>query len=95
MSARQMGRRLQSQKREQKRRIYGRTKPGTLLKHRIPLKTDSWNVQAPGFSEVNLVSHSGNSAEKELAHTLNPTDIHAGWTESRALLGKSETAVPV
>ena len=93
MSARQMDRRLQNRKRAQKRKIYGRTKPGTLLKHHIPLKTDSWNVQAPGFTEVDLVSHSGDSAEGEFAHTLNLTDIHTGWTESRALLGKSEIAV--
>jgi len=93
MSARQMDRRLQSRKREQKRKIYGRTKPGTLLKHHIPVKTDSWDVQVPGFTEVDLVSHSGNSAEGEFAHSLNLTDIHTGWTESRALLGKSEIAV--
>src|SRR5215472_11371508 len=93
MSARQMDRRLQNRKREQKRKIYGRTKPGTLLKHHIPLKTDSWDVKAPGFAEVDLVSHSGNSADGEFAHTLNLTDIHTGWTESRALLGKSEIAV--
>jgi hypothetical protein len=40
-----------------------------------------------------LVSHSGDSADGEFAHTLNLTDIHKGWTESRALLGKSEIAV--
>ena len=66
---------------------------GTLLKHHIPIKTDSWDVKAPGFAEVHLVSHSGNSGEGEFAHTLNLTDIHSGWTESRALLGKSEIAV--
>jgi len=93
MSARQMDRRLQSRKRQLKRKIYGRTKPGTLLKHHIPVKTDSWDVEVPGFTEVDLVSHSGNSADGEFAHTLNVTDIHTGWTESRALLGKSEIAV--
>jgi len=93
MSARQMDRRLQSRKRQLKRKIYGRTKPGTLLKHHIPVKTDSWDVQVPGFTEVDLVSHSGNSADGEFVHTLNLTDIHTGWTESRALLGKSEIAV--
>jgi transposase InsO family protein len=93
MSARQMDRRLQSRKRQQKRKIYGRTKPGALLKHHIPIKTDSWDVKAPGFTEVDLVSHSGDSADGEFAHTLNLTDIHTGWTESRALLGKSEMAV--
>ena len=40
-----------------------------------------------------MVSHSGNSAEGEFAHRLNLTDIHTGWTESAALLGKSEVAV--
>jgi transposase InsO family protein len=93
MSARQMDRRLQGRKREQKRKIYGRTKPGTLLKHHIPVKTDSWDVKEPGFAEVDLVSHSGNSGEGEFAHTLNLTDIHSGWTESSAVLGKSEVAV--
>jgi transposase InsO family protein len=93
MSARQMDRRLQSRKREQKRKIYGRTRPGALLKHHIPVKTDSWDVGTPGFAEVDLVSHSGNSGEGEFAHTLNLTDIHTGWTESQALLGKSEIAV--
>jgi len=93
MSARQMDRRLQSRKREQKRKIYGRTKPGTLLKHHIPVKTDSWDVKGPGFAEIDLVSHSGNSADGEFAHTLNLTDIYSGWTESQAVLGKSEIAV--
>lgn len=93
MSARQMDRRLASRKREQKRRIYGRTKPGTLLKHHIPIKTDAWNVTVPGYVEADLVSHSGNAAEGEFAHTLNLTDIFSGWTESRALLGKGEIGV--
>ena len=93
MSSRQMDRRLQGRKREQKRKIYGRTKPGTLLKHHIPVKTHSWDVEAPGFAEIDLVSHSGNAAEGEFAHTLNLTDIYSGWTESRGLLGKSEVAV--
>jgi transposase InsO family protein len=93
ISARQMDRRLQANKQQQKRRLYGRTKPGTLLKHHIPVKTDSWDVTRPGFTEIDLVSHSGNSADGEFAHTLNLTDIDSGWTESRALLGKSQVAV--
>jgi hypothetical protein len=93
MSARQLDRRLQSRQREQKRNIYGRTQPGARLKHHLPIKTDSWDVKAPGFTEVAWVAHAGDSAEGELAHTLNLTDIHPGWTESRGLLGKSELAV--
>ena len=93
ISARQIDRRLQAKKNQCKRRSYGRTKPGTLLKHHIPVKTDSWDVTTPGFTEIDLVSHSGNSGEGEFAYTLNLTDIHSGWTESRALLGKSQVGV--
>jgi hypothetical protein len=70
ISPRQIGRRLQAARTQRRRRIYGRTKPGYLLKHQIPVKTDRWDVQSPGFTEVDLVSHSGNSASGEFAHTL-------------------------
>ena len=46
ISARQIDRRLQAKKRHLKRRLYGRTKPGTLLKHHIPIKTDAWEVRS-------------------------------------------------
>src|SRR5271165_6524634 len=48
IGARQIDRRLQAKKQAQRRRIYGRTKPGCLLKHQIPVKTDSWDVKTPG-----------------------------------------------
>jgi hypothetical protein len=54
MSARQMDRRLASRKRKKTRSMYGKTKPGTLLKHHIPIKTDHWDVEAPGFTKEQL-----------------------------------------
>src|SRR5260370_19916753 len=93
ISPRQMDRRLAAKKNQQRRRIYGRTKPGYLLKHHIPVKTDSWDVKSPGFTEVDLVSYSGNSGEGEFGYSLNITDIQTTWTETRALLGKGQTAV--
>jgi hypothetical protein len=93
ISPRQMDRRLRDQKMQARRRLYGRTKPGLLLKHQIAVKTDSWDVRAPGFTEIDLVSHSGNSGAGEFGHTLNVTDIHSAWTESRAVLGRSQPAV--
>jgi hypothetical protein len=93
ISPRQMDRRLRSKKMQERRRIYGRTKPGLLLKHQIPVKTDSWDVRTPGFTEIDLVSHSGNSGAGEFGHTLNVTDIHSAWTESRAVLGRSQKVV--
>ena len=50
-------------------------------------------MTAPGCSEIDLVAHCGNSGKGEFAHSLNLTDIHSGWTETRALLGKSQVAV--
>jgi hypothetical protein len=93
ISARQMDRVLAPHKRTIRRRQYGRTKPGALLKHHIPLRTDRWTVTVPGFTEIDLVAHSGDRAEGEFGHTLNLTDIHTTWVESRALLGKSQVAV--
>jgi hypothetical protein len=93
ISPRQIDRRLRLRKRQRQRRLYGRTKPGTLLKHHIPIKTDHWDVSAPGFTEIDLVSHSGDCADGEFAHSFNLTDIHTTWTESYAVLGKGETGI--
>ena len=91
--ARPIDRRLRARKSERKRGIYGRTQSGSRWKHHMPVKTDSWEVTWPGFSEIDLVAHGGNWGDGEFAHTLNLTDIPSGGTESRALLGKSPVAV--
>ena len=93
ISARQIDRRLKEQKRDRKKPLYGRTKPGTLLKHHIPVKTDRWQTSSAGFTEVDLVSHSGNRADGEFLHSFNLTDIHTTWTETRAVLGKSQAGM--
>jgi hypothetical protein len=90
ISARQMDRRLKDKKAQVGRRMYGRTKPGTLLKHHIPIRTDNWDVKTPGWTEVDTVSHSGNCADGKFAYTINQTDILTTWVESRAVLGKTE-----
>lgn len=95
ISARQLDRRLRSKKRQLKRRIYGHTKSGTLLKHHIPIKTDCWDVTEPGFTEIDLVSHSGPAASGEFIYSLNLTDIHTGWCETRAIMGRGEQGVVI
>lgn len=82
-------RRLKPKKRILKRRIYGSTRPGTLLKHHIPIKT-TLDIHTPGFLEVDLVSHSGSSAQGEFIYTIDCTDIHTGWSELRAVMGKGQ-----
>jgi hypothetical protein len=93
LSPRQMDRRLGPVKRTLKTRRYGRTKPGTLLKHHIPIKTERWDVRRPGFTETDLVAHAGGRGDGEFAHSLNVTDIHTTWNETRAVLGRGEHAV--
>lgn len=93
MSARQMDRRLAEKKRALKRRFYGGTKPGTLLKHQIPVRTDNWDVKEPGYCEIDLVSHSGPHASGEFLYSLNLTDICTEWDETRAIMGKGEGGV--
>ena len=73
--------------------MYGRTKPGTLLKHPIPLKTDRWDVAVPGFTEIDLAAHCGSYGDGEFGHSLNVTDIHTTWVETAAVLGKGPGAV--
>ncbi len=93
MSPRQMDRRLKASKRDRKRRIYGHSKPGTLLKQQIPIRTDNRDIVGPGFLEIDLVEHCGPCASGQFVYSLNATDVHTGWTQTRAVLGKGETGV--
>ncbi len=70
---------------------YGRatTKPGTLLRKHIPIKTNQWDESRPGFLEADTVAHCGSSTEGLYANTLDCVDIATGWTEQRAVWGKS------
>jgi len=93
LSPRQMDRRLAPYRRAGQTGRYGGTKPGRLLKHHIPLRTDRWDVTTPGFTEIDLVAHCGDSGDGEFAHSLNLTDIHTTWVETRAVLGRGQYAV--
>lgn len=88
ISARQMDRRLRAYKHIVKRRLYGTTRPGSLLKQMIPIKTDHWDVNTPGYLEIDLVSHSGASAVGEFLHSLDCVDIATCWVERKAVMGK-------
>ncbi|TKS59782.1 MAG: integrase [Nitrospira sp.] len=88
ISPRQIDRRLRERKRRLKRRLYGTTRPGSLLKHMIPIKTDHWDVTKSGYLEIDLASHSGASAAGEFLQTLDCVDIHTTWVERQAVMGK-------
>ncbi len=70
------------------------TKPGTLLKDEIPIKTFSeWDDTTPGHVEIDLVAHCGGNLSGEFAYTLDVTDVATGWTETRAVKNKAQVWV--
>jgi hypothetical protein len=77
---------------KKKLRLKGRslTKPGTLLKHQIPIRTFSqWNEKRAGFLEIDMVGHEGGDPHGDFALTLDATDVATGWTEMRAVRNKA------
>jgi hypothetical protein len=76
--------------------LYGRTttRPGTLLKYQVPIRTFSqWDDKRPGFCEMDLVSHDGGSIYGDCCHTLTLTDIISCWTELGAVQNKAQCHV--
>lgn len=70
------------------------TKPGTLLKSAIPVRTFSeWNDSRPGFVEVDLVAHCGDDTENFYLTTLSAVDVATGWYEPVAVWGKGQARV--
>jgi hypothetical protein len=70
------------------------TKPGSLLKQAIPIRTFTpWQDELPGFLEIDLVAHCGSSTDGTYLNTLTATDLATGWTECLALANKTQIAV--
>jgi hypothetical protein len=66
------------------------TKPGSLLKSQIPIRTWSeWSEDRPGFVEVDLVGHEGGNSFGEFCFTLTMTDVATGWTVNRSVPNKA------
>lgn len=69
------------------------TKPGGLLKHHIPIRTDHWDVNRPGFLEADTVAHCGESLEGDFIWSVTYTDIYSGWTSLRAVWNKAAVGI--
>ena len=94
ISATTVDRLLQPERRKQQLRRRAHTKPGTLLKHQIPIRTFAeWNEQQPGFAEIDLVAHDGGLALGDYCQTLDLTDVFSGWTETEAVPNKAQVWV--
>lgn len=69
------------------------TRPGGLLKHHIPIRTDNHDAVRPGFLEVDSVAHCGNSMAGNMVFSLTFTCIYSQWTENRATWNKGAAGV--
>jgi len=91
MSAATIDRRLAPERARLVPRGRSHTKPGTLLKSQIPIRTwADWDDARPGFVEIDLVAHEGGDPRGEFCHTLDVTDVATGWTELRAVPNKAQ-----
>jgi hypothetical protein len=76
------------------RRGFTTTRPGSLLKSSIPIRTFAdWQENKPGFMEVDLVAHYGESAEGFYLNTLCAVDVASGWLECVPVWGKGQERV--
>jgi hypothetical protein len=90
MSAATIDRRLAAERHKHGLKGRSTTKPGSLLKSQIPMRTwADWDDAKPGFVEIDLVAHDGGNAAGEYAYTLTVTDIATGWTENRSVPSKA------
>ena len=90
MSAATMDRRLAGDRAKLALKGRSHTKPGSLLKDQIPIRTwAQWDDAVPGFVEIDLVGHEGGNAVGDHCYTLTVTDIATGWTENRSVRNKA------
>jgi hypothetical protein len=76
------------------RKPISHTRPGSMLKASIPMKTwAEWNDAEPGFLQIDLVGHEGGDNNGEFFFTLDATDIAVGWTEPVTVRSKGERIV--
>lgn len=69
------------------------TRPGSLLRHQIPIKTEHADVTQPGVMEADTVAHCGNSLDGDFVWSLTLTDVFSGWTHNRAVWNKGYEGV--
>lgn len=76
-----------------RRKLISATKPVSLIKKQIPIRTSSWDESRIGRCEIDTVAHCGNSADGDFINSLNITDIRTQWTETVALIGKAQKRI--
>ncbi len=94
MSAATIDRRLRGWRQNRGWRSRSTTRPGTALRNAIPIRTFAdWQESRPGFIEVDLVAHCGESSDGFYLTTLMAVDVATGWAEFVGVWGKSQQRV--
>jgi hypothetical protein len=93
MSSATIDRRLKVLRQAERKRRFSTTRPGSLLKKKIPIRLTDWDTQKIGFLEVDLVAHCGSSARGDFLNTASLTEIATGWWEGEAVMGKGQRNV--
>lgn len=61
------------------------TRPGTLLRQQIPIATTPWDIQQPGYLELDTVALCGGSLAGDFTWMLNGVDFCTQWVATRAV----------
>jgi hypothetical protein len=77
------------------KKVFSTTKPGSMLKKNIPIKTSSWDEKRLGFGELDTVAHCGESASGTFIFSLTYTDICSQWTISEAVMSKAQAKIKI
>jgi len=93
ISAATLDRLLAPVRAEQVSRGRGGTKPGSLLRSEIPIRTGTWDLSRPGYLEADSVAHCGGSLTGDFIWSLTYTDILSGWTEGGAVWNRGAAGV--
>jgi hypothetical protein len=94
MSAATIDRKLAGARSKMLPRGRSHTKPGSMLKSRIAMRT--WaehDEDTPGYVEIDLVAHEGGNPSGRFCFTLTVTDIATGWTQNRTVPDKRQAHV--
>ena len=94
ISAATIDRLLAAERRRLELKSRSGTKPGTLLRSQIQIRTASdWDENKPGFGEIDLVSHGGGDERGDFAQSLCFTDIASTWSDAVAVPNKAQLHV--
>ena len=82
-------RRLDLTRQDKPRLPRKKPRPRSKRLQEIPMLRLPWSIADPGHFETDLVHHSGPAVSGEYAYTLQMIDVATGWSERRAVLGRS------